>query len=311
MNISKITTLASIKNYQERIAEQESNQNADIVYENTMIKAHGNQLAAILENQANYNTKVSKYKDWSNSIRESLLADCIMSLFNESFNKIYSEDKDYDAIKQALVTNFIKEEGALNLVNKFKYASNFLAEYALLVEGFHKKLTEKVDKSCCDAYAIDPIIKDDFFTQLNLVNSEKVAAKIRERVTDAVEDFVIQNTENRIEIKDILQKAQENISKASNDQVKEAASINANRKISLIQSKPKNIFGEMVFNTCKNISTNPEIRPLYTNESGSLNMDKIVESCKVMYTFLEMLNTAKMVNFNDDKIKEVICSIGK
>ena len=34
-------------------------------------------------------------------------------------------------------------------------------------------------------------------------------------------------------------------------------------------------------------------------------MDKIVESCKVMYTFLECLNTAKMVQMDTEKVREI------
>ena len=36
----------------------------------------------------------------------------------------------------------------------------------------------------------------------------------------------------------------------------------------------------------------------YKTSEGKLNMDSIMESAKVTYTFLEMLNTTKMVDKN-------------
>ena len=42
------------------------------------------------------------------------------------------------------------------------------------------------------------------------------------------------------------------------------------------------------------------------DEHGKLNMDRIVEENEVIYTFLEMLNTAKIENVNEKFLENFI-----
>ena len=300
-NIIKKTTLACIKEYEDR--------NKDVIpeglLEQSAIRKQIDDTQFIIESTTRNMRQTQKYNKWSKGVLEAMTYDVIMHIFNECFDRrYYSEDEKFSALKESLVKNFVKEEGAENLVRRFKYTSVTLAECALLIESTHKKITEKVNYKDAE-FNIDNNLKSDFFDTLNNQNFESITTKIRERVNDAVEDFITQNTNDRIKIKEILQQTQDNINKAQTEELKESYNINAKRKINIIQQHSRNIFGEMVYNNTKEISKDPELRKIYTNESGHLNMDKIVESCKVMYTFLECLNTAKMVQMDPEKIREI------
>lgn len=300
-NIVKMTTLACIKEYEER--------NKDVLpeglLEQTAIRKNIEDKQFIIEATTRNMRQTQRYNKWSKNVLEAMTYDVIMHIFDECFDRrYYSEDEKFSVLKESLVKNFIKEEGADNLIRRFKYTSVTLAECALLIETTHKKITDKVNYKD-NEFTIDNNLKNDFFDTLNNQNFESITSKIRERVNDAVEDFVVQNTNERLEIKDILQKTQDNINKATSEGVKESYNINAKRKINMIQQRPRNIFGEMVYNNAKDIAKDPELRKIYMDESGHLNMDKIVESCKVMYTFLECLNTTKMVEMNPEKVKEI------
>ena len=300
-NIVKMTTLACIKEYEER--------NKDVLpeglLEQTAIRKNIEDKQFIIEATTRNMRQTQRYNKWSKNVLEAMTYDVIMHVFDECFDRrYYSEDEKFSVLKESLVKNFIKEEGVDNLIRRFKYTSVTLAECALLIETTHKKITDKVNYKD-NEFTIDNNLKNDFFSTLNDQNFEAITSKIRERVNDAVEDFVVQNTNERLEIKDILQKTQDNINKATSEGVKESYNINAKRKINMIQQRPRNIFGEMVYNNAKDITKDPELRKMYMDESGHLNMDKIVESCKVMYTFLEFLNTTKMVEMNPEKVKEI------
>lgn len=300
-NIVKMTTLACIKEYEER--------NKDVLpeglLEQTAIRKNIEDKQFIIEATTRNMRQTQRYNKWSKNVLEAITYDVIMHIFDECFDRrYYSEDEKFSVLKESLVKNFIKEEGADNLIRRFKYTSVTLAECALLIETTHKKITDKVNYKD-NEFTIDNNLKNDFFDTLNNQNFESITSKIRERVNDAVEDFVVQNTNERLEIKDILQKTQDNINKATSEGVKESYNINAKRKINMIQQRPRNIFGEMVYNNAKDIAKDPELHKIYMDESGHLNMDKIVESCKVMYTFLECLNTTKMVEMNPEKVKEI------
>ena len=57
--------------------------------------------------------------------------------------------------------------------------------------------------------------------------------------------------------------------------------------------------------------TKPELKAAYVDSDGHLKMDAIVESSKVIYTFLEMLNTTKMVDMNESTVKDVLQNMFK
>ena len=46
-------------------------------------------------------------------------------------------------------------------------------------------------------------------------------------------------------------------------------------------------------------------------ENAQLNMDKIVEHCEVMYTFLSVLDTCKIVDVNEAYIREMLDDMKK
>lgn len=241
--------------------------------------------------------------------KESMLNDIILGIFNECFNKIYSEDKQFDNLKRNLVANFIKSEGVEKLIHNFKYNSDYLAEFAYLLEetyGQIKKSAECYDKK----FTVDASVKNDFIEKLSSAEHSRVANKIQTRVSDAVEDFVVSNTNDGEEIRELLQKVQ---NKVSNIPKAEAAAIeeNAKRKINKILNKPlRTIFSEMVHRFSKAVYSNPNLNS-YKLENGKCNMDLVVETCKVIYTFLEMVNTTKMTSVTENTIKEMLENIGK
>lgn len=241
--------------------------------------------------------------------KASMLNDVILGIFNECFNKIYSEDKQFDGLKRNLVANFIKNEGVETLLRNFKYNSDYLAEFAYLVEETYGQLKKSAE--CCDKkFAVDSSVKDDFIEKLSCANHNRVAARIQTRVSDAVEDFITSNTSDGEEIRELLQNVQ---NKVANLPKSEAAAIeeNAKRKVNKILNKPmRSIFSEMVHRFSKAVYSNPNLDS-YKLENGKCNMDLVVETCKVMYTFLEMVNTTKMAIVNENTIKEVLESIGK
>ena len=61
----------------------------------------------------------------------------------------------------------------------------------------------------------------------------------------------------------------------------------------------------MVYNVAESSLINESMRNIYTKQN-KLDMDLIVESCEVLYTFLEMINTAKMKRINENYIYETL-----
>ncbi|MCK9198056.1 MAG: hypothetical protein M0P49_00440 [Bacilli bacterium] len=265
---------------------------------------------AIFETVSEAKNKKTKFFDFSSSVKKSLLAESIYKLFDMGLG-IHEQSVMSNAIKINLVNSFITENGADRLLSEFKYKSLLLSEISKTVTKYHKMIIESVDVSNEDSFKIDPLIKDDFFEELDMDNYKDVSIAIRTRVTDAVDEFIQSNIEDKQELKDAIQDAQNKILTAKTDEIKESFSQISKRKISKIRNGRKvNIFEAMVQALSKGVIQRDDLRESYTNNE-KLDMDKIVESCKIMYTFLETVQTAKMVNIDEEYIENVLLDMSR
>lgn len=262
----------------------------------------------LLEKQEGDHRKKVAFNKFSEDVRNTLLSECIYRIYDKALG-IHVKDDTTNLIKKNLVNNFIAENGAVALLGHFRNTSNLLSEMSFLVAKYHKAIIEAVDKDKEESYVIDPIIRDRFFDELDLNDVDSVVANIRMRVTDAVEEFIQGNINDKIDIESALKDAQEKINAAKVDEVKESYSLLAKRKISETRNnRVKNVFSCMVESMSKAVISNEALHEEFM-KNGKMNIDKIVERCELMYTFLETVNSSKMVNVNEEYIENVLDSM--
>lgn len=288
-------------NYLSYKEEQYKKAQENVVDENAVYASENKKILSEIDSMyANTRNMVKENKDrreFNKRLKSSLLSECIMHLFNNSFNKIYSEDSKYENLKKSLVNNLVNDYGTENMLRRFKYESEYLAEVAYLVNTTYDAISEKCSKDG-DCYTIDPVVKDNFFSNLNFSNIDKITEKIRDRVEDSVEDFIVSNTSDKEKIKEVLQSTNDKINNASSEEAKQESARLGKQIIKKIERKPKSIFNALVYNLAETVMKDENLLNKYKNSEGKLNMDSIMESAKVTYTFLEMLNTAKIVDKN-------------
>ena len=251
-----------------------------------------------------------KYTSFIEETRKSLLFECIYRLFDACTDNLGSDTTRRDSIKTNIVTNFINENGSENLINSFRTKSELLSEFYQLIDKYSKIIVEKANKEDEDTFRIEDPTKDNFYEDLDAVNADEAIFTIRNRVMMAMDEFKDQNTEDKLQIKSILQDANERIKAAQTDELREAYSIAAKRKKDeIIYNRRRGIFETMVYNVSKSSINNDDMKDLYINESGSLNMESIVEDTKLLYTFLEVVNTTKMVKVDEAYISNCVANI--
>lgn len=252
---------------------------------------------------------INKFRNFSESVKSTLLAECMYKLYDSSLG-IHFESTDNASIKRNFINRFIEENsGPTSILNSIRTKSFLLSEFNRLVIKYHKIITESVDKDDPTTFKIDATIKDNFFDELNEKDLGEVSAAIRIRVTDAMEEFIQANISDKIEIEQTLKDAQEKINASKIEEVRESYGILAKQKISKIRnSRRKNILSELVSSMSKSVLKNDYLKEEYMKDN-KLNIDKIVERCELMYTFMEMLNTSKFIDINESYIKEVLESM--
>lgn len=144
---------------------------------------------------------------------------------------------------------------------------------------------------------------------------------IRTRVADAEEAFIKRNQEDKQQIDDLLSKISHNVatvekiskedenSEIAKEAVKESTMI-FRQSINKIMDKNTSVFDKMTKNISESIIKDPNKVKMFINEStGNPDMSYIVETAKVMYAFLETLNTLQLENITGSYISNIINNI--
>lgn len=161
----------------------------------------------------------------------------------------------------------------------------------------------------------------DAFDELDKEEDVKKAVEtIKARVADAEETFIKNNAEDKQKIDELLNKISDNVKtvKDMGDEnadsgeakvAKEHAMKYRQQINAITENRPLNVFEKMVRKFNKNIISDQVLKEQYCTEDGKLDVPMIVESSKVLYTFLETINTLQLEKVDANYIKEVIDSI--
>lgn len=144
---------------------------------------------------------------------------------------------------------------------------------------------------------------------------KKAIELIRQRVADAEETFIKRNAEDKKQIDELLSKISDNIKTVEDmdddesDEAKiakESANL-ARRKIkNITENRPLTIFEKMTRNLSESIIKDDVVKEQFLNENGSVDFESVVESAKVMYAFLETLNTLQLEKVDETYIQKVL-----
>lgn len=290
-----------------------------------ILKEQGDMRRAINE----YNSYLRDYQNEKNidtnkrvaflqKVKESFITECMMKIYTESLSGMDKRDKQ---IARNLIIRFVQENGAGDLIRNFRTKNILLSEVSRICQKYYDKVLESCDKKeQCEGtnecnqvkeYNLDTTIKDDFFTELEDLDTTDAASTIKSRVGEALETFIQNNSAQQLEYKSVLDDAKESIADAKNEAYVDEITYEAKRKINeLRRDKPKNIFNVMVESLTTKALTDNSYKKQYVNES-KVNMDKIVEDTTLIYTMLEMVNTVEMIDVNEQFITNYLNNLNK
>lgn len=266
----------------------------------------------IMETVASRQNARNRYNSYSESIRTTLVTEALYNLFKESAPESISSNPSDRSIMRAIVNEYVNDTGYTEILNRMKTASVPMSEMHNIIVNNTKAILEEVDKDNPDTFVVTPEMKDNFFDQLNHSDSEDINNAIKERVSDAMEDFVTANTKDHDDIQNALNKAQEEVGETPDDEeeLKEYYVYKAKREAAEIRNAPKGILHNMISSMCEGVIRNQDQNREFINE-GHLDMNKITNRVSLMYNFLEMLNTTKLEKIDSAYLENVIEGLKK
>lgn len=145
---------------------------------------------------------------------------------------------------------------------------------------------------------------------------QKAVALIRQRVADAEETFIKNNAKDKEQINALLGKISDNIktvedmSEKDKENGKDAVAQEnvrmSRRNIDHITNdRPLSIMEMFARQLNKDIIRDEHLKEAYIEEDGSLDMDTIVESAKILYGFLETLNILQLKTIDAKYIESI------
>lgn len=277
------------------------------------VRRSENIAASIYEAAFNQEDKEKKYSDFKKDVKTYFLKEAMSKLLLESLPSTI--DVAYVNMSKTLVENFINEEGVDTLLKRFSTTSIFLAEMGSIVEESYNNVMEGCDKSNPDSYIIKSSDDDKFYDKLQNMDTEAMSKTIAAKVANAEKEFIQSNVQDRETMETLAQETKDKIESYKHKDASVTESVRLGyeqeykEKVANIGNRPKGILEAMVVKASNNIVANNDLRGMYVNESGKLDTDRIINTCEVMYTLLEMVNTAKMRVVNEEYIKNVIDSL--
>ena len=243
-----------------------------------------------------------------NIIRESLLRTFLNTIYESTLDKIGIND--YKGVRFNFIDNYINESGGVSKVMKyFDTASELLSETVYYINEHTKRILEDRSESDDEETIIKIELTDDerksFLDDINIDTIDQVSEKVASGVQQAQAEFLHYNEQDKAHIEAIISATQEKVNSTIKESLITLYENDCKQAINMVRDRSKSIYEVMVDNICKQAYTNDLIKEQFLTENSQLNLDSILETAQIMYTFLEMTNTIKLEKVDESYIEKV------
>ena len=263
-----------------------------------------------------HEAKIDNFYTYKADVKKTLLTEALGRIYKGSIFHITDREA---ALCDSLLGSYIESTGVDTILKNMRFSKSGLlvSIYEAEQEAFDD-ITKDANAEDVTSQTIDPKAIEDFWNNIDKNNDiDDVTNMIRLRVSNAEENFVNKNQADKEDIKTILKDTAERVqnAKASNDNdyseaVEESEMRIAKDKIYNIQHESyHNVFDRIVRNISEAVLKDQVIKEQFSLDNGRLDMDKIVESARCMYTLLEMVSSLKIEKVDSEYIEAALKSI--
>ena len=266
----------------------------------------------ILEQRYAYENKQKALDAFASESKDFLLTESLFYIMKKCF-PVTLESSLLDQ-GRSVISSFVMEEGADSLLSRFRTKTLFLSELANIVETTHMKVLH----SCEDKDAPFKITNSDmkaFHNRIDNMSTDAITKEIVSRVTKAEENFVKANMKDKENIEKLAEKTKEKIDNIkakdadTEEDLKQEFAALYRRDVDSVMNRKKGILESIVLRMSRAIVSESALLEQFTQENGKLDMQRIIDSSEVMYTFLEMVNTLNIKPITTSYISDALASI--
>ena len=262
-----------------------------------------------------HKSDVDNYYKYKDEVQRQLVRKALLELYTQSIYNINSREM---LICENLIDQYINDNDPINILRKMKTSQNgFLRVIAEAAKKHHSKITKNAKVGDVGTQTVSATDLSNFWKEIDKSeNIEDITSLIRLRVSNAEEEFVNKNKEDKEDIKTILANTAERIKSAQDttDNDYSTATEAYETKMAKEQiyninyNRHRNVFDRIVRNLSKAVLLHEDLKREYT-EDNKLDMPRIIESARCMYTLLEMVGTLQLEKVDSEYIEDTLRSI--
>lgn len=258
---------------------------------------------------------MANYKE---KVYTEMLSTALKGIYITSLQENMLMNERMYAISEHMVDKFIEEQGGARAILRLMEGKTYLLD--TMRKFVEDAAEEAIETKGEDDEAMDKVADEPKEKMLDRLENEEdvdtAVELISDRIANAEEEFIRKNKEDKEKIESIVSDINDRINAVKNDpnmseetkeEVQKEYAIKQKRHIKMVyENRSHSVFEQMVHNLSVSILKDPELKPIYTNESGKLEIDHIVECTKCMYGFLEFVNTLGLVNVDNTYIEKML-----
>lgn len=300
------------KQRQDAIREQSYRQKA--IDEQVERNAIWNKLASLNEDDGSF-------LDFKKKVTDSFVVEGLTVFVDNCINPAIIREESNQRLVRQMVSEFVKEEGSTNLLNRMKRTSYVMSELAYVTEKTIQSVLEAVDKNNTETFKIEDNVKNKYYDELSKLDVDDAVNKIKENVLKQTEEFKTENMKTKLELASTADKTKQKVEqvenklqdKANSEKAKQEAeklteayiADGKRRAIDIRENRTKTVFEHMVYTLAKTSMVNESANRVFVKDSR-LDMDAIVEHCEVLVTFLTAMDSTKLINVDEAYIRNML-----
>lgn len=238
------------------------------------------------------------------NIKRALLYEFFDYIMKRSLQE--QEADDPSNLRHYFINEYFKEKNLYNILVEMKTKSLFLSHsWKCINEScnaiYEAKKCKKDEGEELD-FKLEDEELDDFIESLDKELSDNIVSAIADRVQRAVADMIFYNKEDKAAINKIIADTQEKIDKTVNESLINDYSSICNGRIKDIKNRRyKTVLEHLVLSLGKQSLLNEDVKKELASDD-KVDFEKVLESARVIYTFMEMMNTLKLQKLDENFI---------
>lgn len=286
------------------------------------------------ENKKRRNKLIESKSAFMDEVQKALVSNALFYSIMEPVLDEQVANTHEKTLAASVINEFVNQQNIPQMIRDWKHKSIYLAEIAsnidkytdIINEGCKEKIKQGLTEK--DAFDIEDADINKFVIDIKDTIPKDITKLISDRVEDSVDNFIDANKKNKFEIKKIYDNTKGKIDQINQDQaevtqdvpmdqpdqtqvMQQEAVAFARRKEREILERPTTVFGEMTNIMLESIHKVGVLKEAYSNEYNKINFGKIVNDTKVMYSFLECINTLNLVPIDEEYINNMLFDMRK